>query len=204
MTTFDEPPSKREVRGRIRNRFHLEAPSHLDRASELIRDSLERRVSSLHLVPRLIGAFLPMADEPQILPLMEKFALAFPAIEPSSHLSFYRATGPISHITNLKQVDGGDSFWKRVELSEIELWWVPARAVTRDGFRLGRGGGHYDRTLEQASRERRTLGMAPSPRWCIVFSFQTLVSSMLEMPWVIESHDEKMDVIVTETEWIQT
>jgi 5-formyltetrahydrofolate cyclo-ligase len=35
----------------------------------------------------------------------------------------------------------------RAAVAEIEVMLVPALAVDREGHRLGRGGGHYDRTL---------------------------------------------------------
>lgn len=39
-------------------------------------------------------------------------------------------------------------------VAEVEVVLVPAFGVDRRGIRLGRGGGHYDRTLESAPKAR--------------------------------------------------
>ena len=67
-----------------------------------------------------------------------------------------------------------------------DLLIVPLVAFDSDGFRLGRGGGFYDRTIAEL-KERRpvlTVGMA--------FSSQLI----LQVPR--ESHDQRLDWIVTE------
>jgi len=62
---------------------------------------------------------------------------------------------------------------------------IPAVAFSVDGFRLGRGGGHYDVTLKQAPDAFR-IGVAFDLQLC------------LELPR--EPHDVPLDAIVTERE----
>jgi 5-formyltetrahydrofolate cyclo-ligase len=66
---------------------------------------------------------------------------------------------------------------------------VPAVAFDRRGYRLGRGGGYYDRFLAQLSASAVTCG--------VVFSRHVLA----EVP--VEPHDLAVDLVVTEREVIR-
>ena len=71
------------------------------------------------------------------------------------------------------------------------LMITPLLAFDRQGGRLGQGAGHYDRTLRNLRRQRPVfvLGLA--------FAGQELP----EVPML--EHDERLDAIVTETEYIE-
>ncbi len=73
------------------------------------------------------------------------------------------------------------------KLEEIDLMVIPGLAFDRQGNRLGRGEGYYDRTLKTYLGQR--LGLA--------FSFQLLD----QIPH--EAWDEKVAWIATEKEWIE-
>lgn len=64
----------------------------------------------------------------------------------------------------------------------LSVLWIPGVAFDNEGYRLGMGGGFYDRFLE------RTAGVKVGVGW----SFQLLD----HIPK--ESHDDKMDFLVTE------
>lgn len=72
-----------------------------------------------------------------------------------------------------------------VEFDEIDCIIVPGVAFDRNGNRLGLGGGYYDRFLNQVERAKRIA---------LAFDFQIVD----EVP--NEPHDEKVDLIITETE----
>ena len=72
-----------------------------------------------------------------------------------------------------------------VSPSEIHLVLVPGLAFTREGARLGRGGGYYDRFLAQLPRETTKLG--------VCFDLQ-LVEALPS-----ESHDVHVDGVITES-----
>jgi 5-formyltetrahydrofolate cyclo-ligase len=74
-----------------------------------------------------------------------------------------------------------------VERGKIDVILVPALAFDRTGYRIGYGGGYYDRFLPQAIRAVK-IGVA--------FASQIVA----EIP--VDGHDLPVDVIVTEKEVI--
>jgi 5-formyltetrahydrofolate cyclo-ligase len=75
-----------------------------------------------------------------------------------------------------------------VASAEIDVILVPGLAFTRDGQRLGRGGGFYDRLLVQLPAHTLKLG--------VCFDFQ-IVERLPSEP-----HDQRVDAVVTEREFI--
>src|SRR5262249_28977627 len=73
-----------------------------------------------------------------------------------------------------------------VPVERVELFVVPGLGFSRDGKRLGRGGGYYDATLRAAAEQSRRVGLA--------FSDQILDS----LPMTPE--DVLMDMVVSEGE----
>lgn len=72
---------------------------------------------------------------------------------------------------------------------EADLLLLPGLGFDREGMRLGRGSGYYDRTLAE-------IGAGPL-RIGLFFSWQ-------ELPRVAaEAHDERLDVVITEEETIR-
>jgi 5-formyltetrahydrofolate cyclo-ligase len=69
-------------------------------------------------------------------------------------------------------------------LSDLDLVFVPGLAFDPEGYRVGYGGGYYDRLLDQLSGDCGTMG--------VCWSFQVIE----ECPR--ESHDRAVDVIFTE------
>ena len=72
-----------------------------------------------------------------------------------------------------------------VPAGEIDLVMVPAMAIDRHGYRMGKGGGFYDRFLVQEGLRATSCGL--------VFSEQVF-ASVLRCP-----HDRRVDLLVTET-----
>jgi 5-formyltetrahydrofolate cyclo-ligase len=73
-----------------------------------------------------------------------------------------------------------------VPVDQIDLFVVPGLGFTRDGKRLGRGGGYYDTTLRAASARSRRVGLA----------FSDQVVGVLPT----NQDDVDMDLVVTESE----
>lgn len=67
---------------------------------------------------------------------------------------------------------------------QVDLVVVPGLAFTRAGYRLGRGGGHYDRLLARLRPGAGKLGVC----------FEVQLAD--ELP--VEAHDMRMSAVVTE------
>ena len=67
---------------------------------------------------------------------------------------------------------------------EVDLALVPAVCYDRQGYRLGFGGGYYDRWLEQFFGER--VGLCRS---CLLQS---------KVP--VQDHDSRVNILITETD----
>ncbi|HEX8440989.1 MAG TPA: 5-formyltetrahydrofolate cyclo-ligase [Archangium sp.] len=76
-----------------------------------------------------------------------------------------------------------------IPVDQIDLFVVPGLGFTRDGKRLGRGGGYYDATLKAASARSRRVGLA--------FGDQVVDT----MP--TNADDVDMDLVVTEAETLR-
>lgn len=74
----------------------------------------------------------------------------------------YNISEPTSHCPSLSNLD------------EIDLAIIPGRAFTRDGWRMGRGKGYYDRTLNSIR----------CPKWGVAFACQ-IVEELPTDPWDI-------------------
>ena len=188
-------------------------PNAGDRKSELRRQALERRrdvdpstrtalSARLALVglewarrwrPRVIAAYSPIRDEPDSRPLLAAlqahgFATALPVVRGrSAPLAFrlWRAGEPL-----LRGALGAPEPGAAAPLVEPDLLFVPLAAFDRRGHRIGYGAGFYDHALRRlrASGPIRAVGVAYS------------VSEIAAAP--DEPHDQRLDFILTEREWI--
>lgn len=170
--------SKAELRAEIRDRQKRHGPERMAAESTTLCERLRShpRIQSA----ATLGIFIPLSDEPDLLPLYRVLAcrMAVPVFE-----------GERWHFRKVKNLTLGPpgaygirlpELGPAVSASELDTVLVPGRTFTPDGRRLGRGAGIYDRLL------------ANSPAWRlgIAFGFQMLSS----LP--AESHDLDMHEII--------
>lgn len=128
----------------------------------------ERRVAAVALVesfrldppfaiPSIVSAFWPIKDEIDIRPLMAFLhkngcRLALPVVHGRGQRLSFRAWSPgeplESGVFGTLQPSAG------CETLEPEALLVPLLACDAEGWRLGYGGGFYDRTLEDLRKRR--------------------------------------------------
>jgi 5-formyltetrahydrofolate cyclo-ligase len=143
---------------------------------------------------RTVMLFIPLADEINVLPLVDealdhhkvvllpRFDSAKESYQPAQviNLSVDLVRGPFG-VTE----PGPDC--PAHPLKPLDVTVVPGLAFDRVGRRLGRGKGHYDRLLADAGGQF----------WGVGFESQLLA----ELP--VESHDVVLNCIVTPAHWVE-
>ncbi len=136
---------------------------------------------------RTILTYAPRLDEVDVTPLTAAFPekdWVFPRVDGDS-LSLHRVTSPAQLIPGaFGLLEPDPDRCPRVPASQPDLIFVPALAFARDGHRLGRGAGFYDRLLSTQGLRARLLGLA--------FSFQVLP----DLP--VDPHDRPVDEVITD------
>jgi len=103
----------------------------------------------------LIAIFIPMEDEVDTIPLIEycwknKIVVTVPEIIQNHHERFVlRQWKKSDHLYETKHGIFHPKNSKVYDLSEADAIFVPGLAFTKEGVRLGRGMGFYDRLLSQ-------------------------------------------------------
>jgi 5-formyltetrahydrofolate cyclo-ligase len=163
----------------------LSAPELARRGGEALR-----RLAALPFFARArrVGLYAGQADEVPAQLLANELGgrAAFARFEKGNRvLSFHPiafdalGSGPMG-ILQPKATDPA------VALAEIDVFIVPGAAFTREGARVGRGGGYYDTTLAAARPGALRVGLC----------FECQLSASLPM----EPHDLFVDFVVTEAE----
>ncbi len=176
---------KSQLRARCRQVRSELGQAYRDQASEQICE----RIREWGALPPsgIVLTYLPMRGEVDLRPLTAtspQLHWAIPRVvdAPFPHLVFheYDPEHLVPHRYGMLEPEAASPV---VEPSHAALILVPGLAFTRLGFRLGYGGGYYDRLLAQP-------GHAPTLGAC----FQALL--LEEIPH--EPHDVPVDFLVTE------
>lgn len=174
---------KQSVQQRI---VHLNARA---RAAES-RSVCRRMLTLLPVVPSPVCAYYPLKDEVDVRPFLRSaleqgHALYLPRFE-SGRLAFRRVTDigslPIGKLDLRESPADGEE----LPAAGVPLVFVPGRAFSRAGDRLGRGNGGYDiwiRSRRPADPGTRYVGVA----------FEAQIVERVPT----EAHDEPMDDVVT-------
>ena len=140
------------------------------------------------LAAETVALFAPLPSEPDVELLWEKSGRRF---------CYPRVVGPLLEFVAVRHVEElAPAAWnpnlrepaasqQLIEPAEIALILVPGLAFTREGHRLGRGGGYYDRLIALHRPHAVTLG--------VCFDLQIVP----ELP--CEPHDERVDAVLTES-----
>lgn len=135
--------------------------------------------------------FAPLNDEPNIMGLLESSThidWSFPRVESKEDMRFFRVSTPDELVTSSWGLEEPPANPQRcVDKQELQGCLVPGLAFDRQGTRLGRGGGFYDRFLQNFKGLK--LGV-------------TFRQGLTDETLPRESHDQKMDMIISPDSWI--
>lgn len=162
-------------------------------AAEVRQRSAEICASALALPAlqqkRTIAAYSSFGQEVITQPLLANllaagFALTLPVVDQQNRKMDFRYVDDLLTLRPgvygiLEPHDG-----RLCPPEEIELFFLPGLAFDRQGNRLGRGGGYYDRYLSTIQPPAVKVGLA----------FQLQIAEALP----VDAHDIKVDAVITE------
>lgn len=176
--------SKREVRRMIRGRI-----GGLDAASlESMSRSICRRVAALVRERNFlrVAVFAARRGEVDLLPLLDMLPdreWYFPLVHEGRRLSFHRVCRHGDFVTGCWGIREPGPERPELPAEKMDLIVLPGAAFTRDGKRLGYGGGFYDTLLAGPA--------AGVPLAGVCFPCQLLD----DLP--MEAHDRRVHLVVT-------
>ncbi len=188
----DTAESKASIRARMREALDQLTPAARAADSALLRDRLgadpEFRAAGWVL------GFIPLRSEPDLLSLITAAAAAgrtvlLPRWDPAAG-EYFPAIAPHdgSLVPGPFGIPQPAPEAAAVPHDRLDLILVPGLAFDREGRRIGRGKGFYDRLLAKAPQARK---------WGVAFDLQIVD----EIP--IETHDVNLDRIATPSRWLQ-
>lgn len=135
----------------------------------LIAQNLEKYVQDNQF--KTLHTFLPQLDSREIdtFFVIESFRIAFPAMRiaapyiiPGTREMEHFLVTPFTHlVVNQWKIPEPEPFSsQKVQPDEIDMVLVPLLAFDRKGYRVGYGGGYYDRFLPQTRRECIKVGLS--------------------------------------------
>lgn len=180
--------NKKELRRRVRQQLNDMIPEELKRAD----DAMFAKFLALPQVEAAqnIFAFLGIPGrEPETERLLNELVargkqVGLPRMLPEHKMEVrgYEPDRPLRQVAFGIREPGEDC--PLIDPEDIDLVLVPAVCYDRRGYRLGFGGGYYDRWLEHFSGVRVGLCRA----------------AILQETVPIEAHDTKVQVLITEEE----
>lgn len=104
----------------------------------------------------------------------------FPRMEEGKSLRFLRPRSFEKNSIGLFEPIGDEE----ISVEEADLILVPALGFNEQGYRLGRGGGYYDRILNSETLQKKTVGLS--------------FSKLFPVPFLADNHDLKIGKMITE------
>ena len=143
-------------------------------------------IKNLKFKINIIGGYYPINYEFDCLPVLKKFfekkfLISLPVVSNSNQMNFFNWTSD-THLT-VNNMGIPEPLSKKIVYPDLIL--VPLVGFDKNKFRLGYGGGYYDRYIEKVGKFKKfkTIGLS--------FSFQEIK----KLP--VNKFDKKLDFIIT-------
>jgi len=189
---------KRLARIEVRRRVAALDPTERRRSARALCGRL--KASTAWREARCLLAYLAFGAELDLDPLIRD------ALDEGKEVYVPRIDGPDMEFRRLTSLDGPfdpGPFGIRTPRADRPRWMplavpgpaltaVPGLAFDASGRRLGRGGGYYDRFIENVRRECRAVGESPPSFIGCAYPEQVVPA----LPW--DDHDAVLDGLVTE------
>ncbi|MBL9175360.1 MAG: 5-formyltetrahydrofolate cyclo-ligase [Verrucomicrobiales bacterium] len=182
------PEEKAELRRRIQGRIRAVDPERRVEASRAMMGRILKLPAWID--SRCVLLYAPLKDEPDLrgllaIALSEGRTVALPSFSPGTGIYGARRIGDPERdlVPGRFGVREPGPDCREVPLEALDFAVVPGLAFTQEGWRLGRGGGFYDRLLKSTPALRCGVGLDE----------QVLV----RLP--AEPHDVQLDFVVTPT-----
>jgi 5-formyltetrahydrofolate cyclo-ligase len=137
-----------------------------------------------------VAAYVSVSSEPGTGPLLDALADAgkrviLPLLQPDNDLDWALYTGP-NHLRSARRglLEPDGPALGRDAITSADAVLVPGLAVGRDGMRLGRGGGSYDRALDR---------VGPGTFVCLLLNPDEVLDTVPH-----EDHDRQVSAVATE------
>ena len=178
---------KRKIRAEVKRKISQLSPKYCKKADQVIYNKVIRLLE--YQQAKTIFCYVSTASEIDTMPLLKHALgsgkiLAVPKCIDKSMMEAYE-------IRSLEELQPGKygilepiSTCSKVEPTEIDLCIAPCLACTKEGVRLGFGGGYYDRYLKKTDAIKMALCRG----------------ELLMEKIPIGRYDVKMDGVVTELE----
>lgn len=144
--------------------------------------------------PQVIMCYMDFRNEVQTNALIEYLlsldkTIVLPKVNPqTNYLDLFQFEGfKDLNLSKMGILEPADNL-PRILPTDIDLILVPGVAFDLKGYRMGYGAGYYDKLLPHIRPDCEVIGLA--------FDLQIVET----LP--VESHDQPMDSILTETRWI--
>lgn len=110
----------------------------------------------------LVLGYAALGDEVDIAALLGDRVVALPRLGDDGALTLHLDEGPRErHRFGIDQPPAG---LVAVDPTQVDVVLVPGRVFDREGYRLGRGGGHYDRLLPRLRPGTPVVGVTTEAR----------------------------------------
>ena len=178
--------AKRHFRLKVREKLDRLRPPEFAEKSKKLSRLLDRPMQQKKRL--LWGVFSPLKDEPQWhveITGLARFELAYPKFKSKGDMEFRQCRKD----ELVENQDFGVKILCPPAHSPLvfpQALLVPARGLTKNGERMGRGGGYYDRLLNKF--QGLSIGICFAEQLC-----QELPST---------AHDQKVKMVVTDREVI--